>query len=272
MTRIWRALVVLLLLTRTAGAQQAAGVSEALARRDRGDLPGAIGILRARVQEAPDDATARRLLAQTLYWNQEFAAAREHYERGVALHAGDHQLRIEYARMLVETGDAPRARSVLEPVLASPRAAAAHTLLGTLEYWRGDWTRASRHFRAAIAADSMASDARQRLSEIESATTPWIRAALEYTSDNQPLRAMSPVAETGAYLTPLWSAGVRVRATANSNVVAGSGTWQQLEAFSAGTLVPGRLRLETAVGGARRGDASRLMGQADLALVVRHPV
>lgn len=58
-------------------------------------------------------------------------------------HPGNERLRLDYARMLSETGERAAARKVLDPLVRGSRpSAGAQTLLGTILYWDGDLTRA----------------------------------------------------------------------------------------------------------------------------------
>lgn len=181
-------------------------VREAIRLRNRGELAHAVQLLEARVAREPGDGEAIRLLAQTLYWMGQRDTARATYETALARHPEDTDLRLEYGRMLIETRIDRRAREVLEPAAAVPSAAArAETLLGTSAYWSGDYTRAVRHFRRALDADSSAQEARRQWREIAAVTAPWIRFGSSGRHDDQPLDRIGPELEAGTFLSPLWS-------------------------------------------------------------------
>ena len=180
--------------------------------RNRGDLAGAVRLLRIRLTERPSDPQAIRLLAQTLYWLKDFDQARAVYDTAIRRHGDDIDLRLEYARMLVETRRNRAARSLLEPLLDHPGAAArAHTLLGTLDYWDGHLTAATSRFRAALTADSSAVDARRQWREIAMITAPWGGMGLEAAHDDQTLDRIAPTLHAGVFITPLLSIEVRAR-------------------------------------------------------------
>jgi Flp pilus assembly protein TadD len=198
-----------LVLPQTAGSDP---VREAISLRDAGDLPGALRLLSARVAARPSDGEAMRLLAQTLYWSKDLDSARSTYRHALELHPEDVQLRLEYARMLVETRDDSGARAILAPLADSPPARArAETLLGTLAYWEGDFSGATGHFRAALKADPTAAEARRQWREIAALTAPWVRLELEAGHDDQPLDRAAPTIAAGWFVTPLWSFDVRGR-------------------------------------------------------------
>ena len=188
----------------------APAVIEAGRFRDSGRFDEAIGVLRRHRSLYPQDGDAARMHAQTLYWNKELAGARALYDSAVALHPGDGTLRLDYARMLMETGDLHRAREVLAPLVEkSPVDAKAVSLLGTIAYWEGDYTAARRLFEKALEVDSSLDDARRQLNEIRWFSAPWIRLAASGLKDDQPMYRFGGGLETGYYLTPLWSAYLR---------------------------------------------------------------
>jgi uncharacterized protein (TIGR02996 family) len=179
--------------------------------REAGDFKAAVTLLRAELAEQPDNGEAARLLAQTLYWLNEVGAADAVYETALARHPEDTTLRLQYARMLAETGRADRARALAVPLQDNPATSAeANTLVGTLAYWQGDFTTARRRFEAALRADPAQADARRQLEEILSATVPWIRVASDLQHDDQPLDRVSLGVDAGWFATPLTP--IRVRA------------------------------------------------------------
>ena len=52
---------------------QSSAVAEAMSRRDSGDFKGAVAVLQAHLASYPEDGDALRLLAETLYWQKDFA-------------------------------------------------------------------------------------------------------------------------------------------------------------------------------------------------------
>lgn len=181
-------------------------VRAAVELRNAGDLAGAVRLLRSRLSEEPNDAQAIRLLAQTLYWLKQFDLARSVYDKALTRHRDNVEIRLEYARMLVEIGDGRGARVLLAPLADIPAVAArALTLIGTLDYWEGRLTAAASRFRAALKADSTSSEARRQWSEIATITAPWVGIGFEAAHDDQPLNRVAPSLDVGVFLTPLWS-------------------------------------------------------------------
>jgi cytochrome c-type biogenesis protein CcmH/NrfG len=95
-------------------------VRAAVERRNAGDLTGAVQLLRHRLDEAPSDAQAIRLLAQTLYWLKQFDHARSMYDTALTRHPDNVAIRLEYARMLATSVRSQRRGSCSPPSAAPP--------------------------------------------------------------------------------------------------------------------------------------------------------
>ena len=204
-----------------AGTTPVDTIAEARRLRDAKDFAGAAALMRAYVESHPDDPGSARFAALMAYWSKDRAAADSVYSRAIAGHPNDADLRLEYGQFLVETGKGARADGVLAPFTAADsntvtpqQLSRAHTLLGTAAYWRGDFTAARTEFRAAIALDSTAADARRQLREIETVAASWIRVGTDVWDDDQPLRYATFNAEGGWYLDPLTPLGIRARSAA----------------------------------------------------------
>jgi Flp pilus assembly protein TadD len=212
----------------------------ASAARDSGQFARAAEILRDLLTREPDNGDAARLLAQTLYWMKDVRGAAAVYEAAAARHPDDTSLRLDYARMLVETRSNERAIEILEPLLAGGGTRGrALTLLGILRYWEGDLTRAARHFREAVSADSANADARRMLEEIRASSVPWAAVESGGMRDDQQLDRAGGAGEAGIYLNPLTTLSARIRSS-------------RLSAFdTATTLVAGAVEITAYSPGAR---------------------
>lgn len=167
-------------------------------------------MLDEQLQQNPDDAEAARLRAQTLYWMKDLDRARIGYAAALERHPADERLRVEYARMLAETGDRRAAKGLLQALRRSGQASAeADTLLGTISYWEGDLTGAERLFLEALQKEPAQREAARQLHEIETASAPWLRLAPTISHDDQPLDRAGVAIEAGWFLSPLLSLAVR---------------------------------------------------------------
>ena len=207
-------------LSAQTGTTPADTIAEARRLRDANDFAGAAALMRSYVESHPGDAGSARFAALMAYWSKDQASADAIYARAMTNQPADADLRLEYGRFLVETGQSNRARAVLAPFTVSDSVsftrqhlARARTLLGTTDYWRGDYTGARNEFRAALALDSSAADARRQLGEIETASAPWVRVGADLWDDDQPLRFAGFNAEGGWFINPLTPLGVRARST-----------------------------------------------------------
>jgi Putative Zn-dependent protease, contains TPR repeats len=183
---------------------------EANRLRNSGDFAGAVSVLRAHLAANPDDGDALRLLAETLYWQKHFIEAREISERALALHPDDTALRLQYARMLMETGFPARAREVLAGVTSASSRGRSDAILSTLAYWNGDLVEANRLAELSIAAGDSDSAIRRIHADIAVLTAPWIGVTPSYQHDDQPIDRESAAVEAGWF--PLASTSIAIRA------------------------------------------------------------
>jgi hypothetical protein len=205
-----------------AGGQTAPpGDTLAEARRltDASDFAGAAALMRRYAESHPDDVGSARFAALMAYWAKDRTTADSLYARSFSDHPGDANLRLEYGRFLIETGATRRARTVLEPMVGDSSAfqtgeiARARTLIGTAEYWQGDFTSARREFVSALELDSSVTDARRQLREIELAAASWVRVGADLWDDDQPLGFAAADADGAWFVNPLTPLGVRARST-----------------------------------------------------------
>src|ERR1041384_3838180 len=195
-------------------AESQDGLVEVQRLRDAGNFAAAIDLLQRWIADRPEDGEAERLLAQTFYWNKDFSRARAVYEQALMRHPEDTELRLQYGRMLAETGDRARARVIVTPLLNSPSSRAdASTLLGTIAYWDGDLDSAQRSFRIALDANPKQEEAHRQFNEIRTITAPWVRVGASATHDDQPITRVVSGIEAGWFATPLTQITARVQPT-----------------------------------------------------------
>jgi uncharacterized protein (TIGR02996 family) len=189
-------------------------LAQAQRLRDAGNFAGAVELLRVQIAQNPGNGEAARLLAQTLYWLKDIPGARAAYETALVRHPEDTTLRLQYARMLAETGEHARARGLLAPLLGiSATRAEAETLMGMLAYWEGDLSGARNLFIGALQANPNQEEARRQLREILASTAPWFRVSSGGWHDNQPLNRLALGVEAGWFATPLTQLTVRAQPT-----------------------------------------------------------
>jgi tetratricopeptide (TPR) repeat protein len=226
-------------------------IAEARRLRDAREYGGAAAILGPYVAGHPDDPGAARLAALMFYWSKDLAVARATYERALERHPNDADLRADFGRFLVDLGQTVRAREVLTPLAQTgrpdlPASGRALTLLGTLDYWRGDYARARNHFIESLTVDPTDADARRQLREIELASASWVSVGGSSWQDDQPLDHMAFEAEGGWFASPVTPLSVRVGSTQFTH----EGVSETLSRADAGfaTFLPGP-RLDVSVRG-----------------------
>ena len=226
---------------------QAPVIATAEALRGERKFEQAAELLEKQLDAHPDDGDAARLLAQTLYWLHDERGAVLVYERAIVRHPADTQLRLDYARMLAETGRSGRARTLLTPLLdAAAVRADALAMLGTLDYWEGDLRSAEVRFREALAARPDHRDARHQLQQIRATTAPWLRITPGVWHDDQPQTRQETLVEGGWYVTPLTVVRARLQPSRYSTDELSTTIWTAdagVEHFAPA------LRLETTVRG-----------------------
>ena len=187
-----------------------APVHQAEGLRDKGQFTQAIEVLDRYLQQNPDDAEAARLRAETLYWMKDFDGARVGYTAALKRHPANQRIRLDYARMLAETGDRQEARALLEPLHADGQSSAdIDALLGTILYWDGDLTGAKKLFLDALRKDPAQTAAARQLREIRASSASWLRVSPAFWHDDQPLDRATLAIEAGWFVTPLLSITVR---------------------------------------------------------------
>ena len=151
-------------------------MAAAMALRDSGEFARAAELLRAVLVRESANGDAARLLAQTLYWMKDISGAASAYEAAIAMHPDDTTLRLDYARMLVETGWYARARQILPAHGVARDAVTRRNVIRNDAILGRKPSRAASSFRLALEVDPANTDARRQLDEIRAASSPWVLA------------------------------------------------------------------------------------------------
>lgn len=241
--------------------------AEAVRLRDSGDLAAAANLLRSHLASHPDDGDALRLLAQTLYWMKDFAGARVVSEQALKAHPEDTELRLQYALMLIETGSGNRAREVLRPVGSPATGGRADAILGTLDYWEGDWAGADRHLSSAIASGDTDPAIRRIHTDIAVLTAPWLRIEPVYQHDDQPINRKGASAEAGWFPLPSTSVSLSGHGMQIDLGDTATRTVSQAELEVSHYAASARAEITAGVGGVTRsfGSSSDVIGNAGIA-------
>jgi len=140
---------------------KAAGLREvdddiALARFRSGDFDGALRLLRARAEEAPDDATAQSLLGQVLLAQKDYAGSARALQRASDSAPGIDQVEYDLGQAYGRSGDPGRGLYHL---------ARALELRGDVEQARAQYEKAAKQLAPDSAEAQIAQQRVERLSE-----------------------------------------------------------------------------------------------------------
>jgi tetratricopeptide (TPR) repeat protein len=241
--------------------------AEAILLRNSGDFAGAIGLLRAHLATHPDDGDALRLLAETLYWQKDFSGAREVSERALLVHPEDTELRLQYARMLVETGFPARAKEVLAGVTSVSTGGRSDAILATLAYWDGDLVEADRLAVSAIAAGDSDPAMRKIHADIAVLSAPWLGVTPSFQHDDQPIDRTSVAAEVGWFPIASTSISIHARGLRFQLSDTAARTTEMAEIALSHYAAAARMELALSAGGVARSFASSsdVIGSAGVA-------
>lgn len=254
----------------SAADQSQSAINEARRLRDSRSFAEAIEVLERHLRANPEDREALQLHAQTLYWLKQHDRARAVYAAALARHPDDETLRLDYARMLADTGELRGAVRLLEEHRRDRVSSAdADARLGTYLYWSGDLTDARNRFVDALKKDPTHQSAAQQLLEIDTASSSWLSLAPSVWRDDQPLDRAGVAFEVGWFATPLLS--LAFRSQPDRYAVNGSRTLWKNEAELVHIAPAARLETRVAAGVLRRpggADSLHWTARGELALRV----
>lgn len=152
------------------------------------------------------DINGLRLQAQVLYWMKNFNRSSEVYEKALASFPDVQVVKLDYGRMLFETGRLSHSQLLLEDYKShDPGNAEVNILLAQLYYWSGHIQTAKERIQDVLKPYPDNPTALNILKEIKNVTAPYIRMRGIYTSDDQPLQSTGAELEGGWYRSWLLS-------------------------------------------------------------------
>ncbi|WP_426060858.1 tetratricopeptide repeat protein [Hymenobacter sp. B1770] len=154
-----------------------------------------------------------RLQAQVLYWDKQFARAAAVHGRAIDAFPDQPVLKLDYARLLYETGQLPLAQQLLRDFVAhDSQHAEANLLLAQIGYQNLRPTTARRDLAALLTAYPGNAVATALLKDINQATSPYFKVSSSYASDDQPLQTLALRAEAAWFQSWLLSPTVQLQA------------------------------------------------------------
>lgn len=128
----------------------------ALGHFNKGDFPRALGQYLEAEKSDPKNENIQNQLGLTYYMLKKPTQALEHFDRAISLKSNFTEAKNNKARVLIEVGRYEEARALLREVRADLTYPNPHKVdinLGLLEFERGQFETAKRHFLAALKVD-----------------------------------------------------------------------------------------------------------------------
>jgi tetratricopeptide (TPR) repeat protein len=172
--------------------------------RGEGKIQQSYSLLKKAYAHHPDELNVAWLTAQTAFWANRIGKSGKLYEKAVQSNPKNLYLQLDYAKMLVNTGNFKKAVPLLDNYLAYDSAnAQALTALSRIFFWRCRYTEADRLVTKALKSDPKYPEASSLYKEIVLARAPYLKIGAGYGSDDQPMQTLSTVVEAGFYLHAL---------------------------------------------------------------------
>lgn len=161
-------------------------------------LDDAFHLLSAYYPNRKMDGEAIWLYAQTAYWTGKFKLSDQLYQEAIVIRPDDAGLRLEYAKMLMETGYLTRSKRILSAlILQNPNHAQAWQYLATNEYYSAKLQAAYVSITKSLELDSQLAGSPELVRDIQLMRSPYIIASFLASQDDQPMHGINNQAEIG---------------------------------------------------------------------------
>jgi hypothetical protein len=172
--------------------------------RKKGEIHQSYSLLKKAYAHHADELNVVWLTAQTAFWANRIGRSGKLYEKAMQSNPKNLYLQLDYAKMLVNTGNFKRAVPLLNKYLAYDSTnAQALTALSRIFFWRCKYAEADRLVTKALKSDPKYPEATSLCKEIALARAPYLRIGAGYCTDDQPMQTLSTVVEAGFYFHPL---------------------------------------------------------------------
>jgi tetratricopeptide (TPR) repeat protein len=174
--------------------------------RAEGKIHKSYLLLKETYRVHPDNLNVAWLTAQTAFWANRIAKSKRIYEKAVKDNPKNLYLQLDYAKMLVNSGDFEKGEIFLNNYLSYDSTnAQALTYLAKISFWRCNYEDADKLVSKAIRHDPKVPDASALREDIALARAPYLKLGAGYTSDDQPMQTVTPLVGAGIYLSALSS-------------------------------------------------------------------
>jgi tetratricopeptide (TPR) repeat protein len=153
-----------------------------------------------------NDLNAMRFHAQVLYWMKEFGRAEEVYEKILVAFPDAAIVKLDYGRFLFEVNKRGKAEEFLRNYLIGDSLnAEANIILGYIEWWKGNSAAAKKRMTRLLEIYPENKQIADLMSEVSYESSPYIKAGIQYLSDDQPINNTGYEIEAGWHRSWIFS-------------------------------------------------------------------
>jgi tetratricopeptide (TPR) repeat protein len=174
--------------------------------REKGKIHQSFKLLKKAYSHHPDNLNVAWLTAQTAFWANKISKSKQIYRKAIKDNLKNMYLKLDYSKMLVNTGDFLEATDLLKNYLSYDSTnAQALTALSRISFWECRYNDATKKVRKALKSDPKFPDALSLEKEIAIARSPYLKIGAGYITDDQPMTTISTLIAAGFYFHPLSS-------------------------------------------------------------------
>ncbi len=182
------------------GGHKVDTLSLAKSLRDDHEYGQSCRLLYRYLKHNPDDVNALWMNGQTELWRHRFRKARKMYGRAAAISPESDYLLLDYANTLAVTGKWDASAAILQQLEDRGRYyTAANLIRGNVSYWSAMYPEAAARIDSVLKVDPDNAAAQELLLHVREAESPWVKFNTAYSSDNQPVQALTTSVQAGTF-------------------------------------------------------------------------
>ncbi len=148
---------------------------------------------------------AIKLLASVHYWSGNIEQAEDTYLKAMVEHPSHAVLKLDYGRMLYETKQPEKAKSILSDFLTvEPGHVEANKYLAYIYYQEGSFQKSKKHFQKIVSQYPQDAEALQMLRALQEMNALQLGLGSRFQWDSQPLNILQPEVMASKRFTRLW--------------------------------------------------------------------
>lgn len=144
------------------------------------------------IVQNPNNLNGLWLYAQTCYWLNDFSKSREVYSNAMEVFPQNYNLKLDYAKVLVNMGYYKQAEQLLQTyLLYDPKNIESQYYLALLNYWQGKNNIATKFVNKVLKEAPKYPEAIKLKKEIAFSKAPKLEFTSIYYTDDQPMKFLS---------------------------------------------------------------------------------